>query len=122
MSINPVQLEGDGPPVSIQEPEARQMAQALRAALIDGEALAASGAPLPVRQALLRDHMPEPFSMASQIRAGDWLLVSADGGPRWDLRMVTPDSPRVGLIFQAPLVRGADRQWRVAAVNFVRAR
>lgn len=120
MSNDTVQLEGDGPSISIAEPEARQMAQALQAVLADTAAVAQSGAPLPLQQSLVRDYAPEPFSMGGQIRAGEWLLVSSANGPRWDLRMVAPEAPRKGLIFQVPLIK-ADQQWRAASVVFVRA-
>ena len=114
-------LAGDGPAVTVSEDDVRLMSAALQAALGDHEFIRASGAPEELLPQLDGTFSPGEITRAGQVRAGEWLLVSTPTGPRWDLRLVTPDAPRVGLIFQAPLARTA-HGWRATSMRFVRVR
>lgn len=114
-------LAGDGPALTVSDEDVALMSAALRAALNDHEFVRASGAPEELLVQLEGTFSPGEITRAGQVRAGEWLLVSTPTGPRWDLRLVTPEAPRVGLIFQAPLARTA-HGWRATSLRFVRAR
>jgi hypothetical protein len=114
-------LKGDGPPARISVEEVRRMGAALREGLARPELAANSGAPETLL-AQARQAFGEPeITEAGQVRAGEWLLVSAVQGPRWDLRLAAPEPPRIGLLFRVPLERTND-DWRASAVQFVRVR
>jgi hypothetical protein len=116
-----VEVTGDGPTIGIDEAEGNRMAAALQAALSDDDMLARSKAPAPLLDLLKRDYPATPISIGDQFRAGQWLLVSARSGPRWDLRMVSPQGPRRGLLFQVPLVQARDGRWSASRIDFVKA-
>jgi hypothetical protein len=116
-----VEVTGDGPNFPVDEAEAERMVQALRHVLSNPEAVARSGAPLPLQQTLVRDYSAEPLMLTQRVRAGEWLLVSAESGPRWDLRMADPGGGRVGLIFQVPLQKDGRGGWLATSVTFLRA-
>lgn len=117
-----VTVTGDGPDFLVDAAEAEGMAQALRRILADPEAVARSRAPLPLQQSLMRDYAPDPLMLTERVYAGEWLLVSADTGPRWDLRMVDPGEGRMGLMFRVPLQRDDRGNWHAVSVTFLRVR
>jgi hypothetical protein len=116
-----VEVTGDGPKFLVDEAEAGRLVQVLRTVISDPEAVARSGAPLAMQQLLMRDYLAEPLALTERVRAGDWLLVSADTGPRWDLRMVDPSDGKVGLIFQVPIQKDKRGKWLATSVKFLRA-
>jgi hypothetical protein len=115
-----VTLAGNGPAVSVGEADIRAMSMALRAALTDPELMARSGAPAPVLDRVRREYRSEPLFISDVALAGDWLLISEPEGPRWDLRVATPEGERMGMILRVPLVRTREGAWQARTIEFVR--
>ncbi len=118
---NEATVTGDGPATGVTLAEARQMDRALDAALRDPAMIAASGAPHEVTKDLPATFADAAIMQSGQVRAGEWLLTSAAAGLRWELRMLSPEPPRIGLVFHVPLER-TTTGWRATSIVFVRIR
>jgi hypothetical protein len=112
-------IAGDGPELALNSAEIEMAGRALELALNDRELRAASNIPESMMARLDASYTPARISSVGDVRAGTWLLTSAEGGPKWVMRVATPEPPRRGLLFEVPLVRDG-HDFRATGLNFVR--
>jgi hypothetical protein len=114
-------IAGDGPELALSSSEVGLAGQALAVALNDRSMIAASRAPQPMLAWLDGSYSPAQVGSSGDVRAGQWLLTSAAEGPMWVMRVATPAPPRMGMLFEVPMMRDQNG-FRATALRFVRVR
>jgi hypothetical protein len=112
-------IAGDGPDLALSSVEIAQAGEALETALNNREMRASSRAPETMLAWLDGSYAAAHVSSAGDVRAGRWLLTSAEQGPLWVMRVATPEPPRRGMLFQVPIVRDV-HGFRATGLHFVR--